>query len=73
MKKVLLPLFLTVVFSLAVCAQDTKKEAPEAPKKECCEKAKADKKEGCCAEKKDQKACCEKKENAAKQKSCGKK
>jgi hypothetical protein len=77
MKKILLPLFMTALFAVAVCAQDKKKEPAEAPKKECCEKEKANKKEACCAEKKDAKkeACCDKKEAEAKKtsKSAGKK
>jgi hypothetical protein len=79
MKKVLLPLFFAVVFTVAVSAQDAKKESPEATKKECCEKGKAEKKEGCCADKKDakdakEKACCgDKKDASAKPKSFGKK
>lgn len=74
MKKILLPLFMAVVFTIAVSAQDTKKESSEATKKECCEKGKAEKKDGCCADKKDakDKACCDKKDGA-KTKSCGKK
>jgi hypothetical protein len=62
MKRIVLPLAMAFVFAVAVSAQDVKKEAPEAPKKECCEKGKSDKKEGCCAEKKDAKTstCCEK-------------
>jgi hypothetical protein len=75
MKKILLPLFMAAVFTVAVSAQDVKKDAPEATKHECCEKGKADKKEGCCASKKDAKdqSGCDKKADAAKTKSCGKK
>jgi LAS superfamily LD-carboxypeptidase LdcB len=75
MKKVLLSLFMAVAFTVAVGAQDVKKESPEATKKECCEKGKADKKDDCCAGKKDakDKACCEKKDASAKAKPAGKK
>jgi hypothetical protein len=75
MKKVVLSLFMAAAFALAVCAQDAKKEAPEAAKKECCEKGKSDKKDDCCAAKKDAKSdsCCDKKDASAKKKADGKK
>lgn len=74
MKKILFSLLMVTAFTLAVSAQDVKKECHETTKKESCEHK--DKKEGCCAENKeaksDKKADCEKSEAKA-QKSCGKK
>ena len=73
MKKILFSLFMVAAFTVAVSAQDGKKECHEKAKKENCEAK--DKKEGCCAEKKDAKANkegCDKQEAKA-QKSCGKK
>jgi len=67
MKKILLPLFMAVVFTVAVSAQDAKKDCPQAAKKECCAKGK---KEGCTKDKKE--GCCKKdaKKEGASKKSC---
>jgi len=56
MKKILLPLFMAVVFTVAISAQDAKKDCPQPAKKECCKKDA--KKEGCSKDAK--KGCCKK-------------